>query len=370
MPRQAGRHHRVERLDESVIDAACDRGPRHQVGDGLAHPELVRGRHGGVEYEVADRSAVAHVHLDALCLSQRDELSRREVRAWERHVDVAALERELHRGRLRVVADDQVLRLGRRAPVALPLLEDRLLARRVLDELIRARPVLRARVGPSLVERIGALRHDHRRSGRQVLRERRLCRDQMEDDAVLAGRRDALQVGEQRVDARGVLDLLHAVERPLHVRRGHDVAVVELHAVPEAARIGLQVALETALRCEHGVRCQAARTGLEQALEDLILDGLRPEVVARRRIDVDDAVRRAVDKSAAGGLRIDAVPGRLPGTSAERSQGDHRESEKNSAPPSRFSVHERLPMFAPGTVARIQTMILTGSSSEAGNSDR
>ena len=315
MTGQAGRHHRPERLDEPVVDAADDVVARQQVRDRLPHAELLRRPDLQVQDEVADHRRLALVHDDPVLVLQRPELGRRE--RLERHVDRLALERELHRRRARVVLDDQVRRLRLvLAPVARPLAEDGLLARLEPDQLVRSGADLGARVRPDLGERVRALRDDLAGARREDLRPGRLRALQMEDHAELPLGRDALHVLEQRVDPRRVVDLLHALERPDDVRGRHVLAVVELDPLAELADERPQVALEPALGREHGMRRQATWARFEQVLEDLVVDGARAEVVVAGRVDVHDRVSRAVDQ---GGARCGVrrhVPGREPGASA------------------------------------------------------
>ena len=116
MARISGRHHRVQRLHLAVVHARGDRLARHEVGDRTPDGNVVRRLAGHVEHQVADTAARTQVDPETLLLLERRDLGRRE--RLERHVDLALLQRELHRRRLRVVVDDQVRRLRLRTPVA------------------------------------------------------------------------------------------------------------------------------------------------------------------------------------------------------------------------------------------------------------
>ena len=253
---------------------------------------------------------------ERLLLAHRRELGRRE--RLERHVDRALLERQLHRRRLREVVDDEPAVLRRRSPVVLVDREDRLLARRELGQHVwtGADHVRRVGVRQDLVGREVVLVDDIAGVRRKDVRPDRERRLEVEDDRVLPLHRRALEVGEQGVDALVALDLHDAVERVLHVRRRHRIAVRELHTVAELARPRLEIRRMAAPRGEDGLQRRAVREAVEP-LKDVEVGCERVVVVLVGRVDIDDGAGGPVDDDRVG--LITAVSAR--GERGSRSHG-------------------------------------------------
>ena len=129
----------------------------------------------------------------------------------------------------------------------------------------------------------------------------------------------------------------------LHVRRVERGSVVELDAAPEVAAPGPVPAYGEAPCCQHGLELRAVRES-HQLLVDEIRHRERAVVVVAGRVDVRDRVSRTGHQNAA---LVRTAKGGLPGSSAERDNGERDERSQRAHAPAHPSSFHVLPFLLP-----------------------
>ena len=267
---------------------------------------------------VAELRALAADDVDLAALLELVDVGRAQ--GAPRDVDLTGLDRGLQRSRVgEVLHEDRVGLRGPGTVVALVGLEDRLLARLVLAELVGAGADdgvvghQRSRPGSVLVD-------DRGRRRRQQLEEGRVRRVQVEDHRQVVGSLDGAvgqgrgllvtvaDVVEEHRGTVGVRDLDVALEREEDVGGGELVAVGERQALAERAGDGLRVVVGARLgSVTH--RLRRARGDREQLLEDVVLNVPRAEVVGTGRVHRGDGLRGAEFPGGAASAAVTGVAG-------------------------------------------------------------